>query len=118
MQLALRLRGIDRIDGVPGGQIKVRTGGHRRGTFHPAAIAKQRHHSGQRQLLVKISTADMHAAGGENIGVAVSQVASFRGQAHQGEVRGAAADIDDQHQFFPADARLIVKRSGNGFVLE
>ncbi|MDT4855123.1 hypothetical protein FQZ97_894640 [compost metagenome] len=60
----------------------------------------------------------MHAAGGEDVVMPLRHRPSLRRQAYQGEVRGAAADIDDQHQFFAVDARLVVEGCGNRFVLE
>ncbi|MNE43078.1 hypothetical protein D3C80_1372370 [compost metagenome] len=78
-------------------------GRHEGAAFHPAAIAEQRHHALQAQLLVEVGTADVHTAGGENVGMAVIEHVPFRRQAYQGEVRGTAADVDDQYQLFALD---------------
>ncbi len=72
-------------------------GGHVGAAFHAAAVAEQRHHARQRELFVEVGTADMHAAGGEDVVVAVVMLASLGRQAHQGEVRGTAADVDNQY---------------------
>ncbi|MCY1453733.1 hypothetical protein D3C76_1418010 [compost metagenome] len=60
----------------------------------------------------------MHAAGGEDIGVAVGHFAALRRQANQREVRGTTADIDDQHQLLALDTALVVEGRGDRFVLE
>lgn len=60
----------------------------------------------------------MYAAGGQDVVLALGQVAPLRRQAHQGEVRGAAADVDDQDQFLALDAALVVEGRGDRFVLE
>ncbi|MNE17296.1 hypothetical protein D3C80_1102720 [compost metagenome] len=60
----------------------------------------------------------MHAAGGEDVVLALGHFAALGRQAHQGEVRGTAADVDDQYQFFTLDGRLVVEGRGNRFVLE
>ncbi len=112
------LLGVDGIDGVPGRQVDVVAGGHGGATLHGAAVAQQRHHAFQAQLAVEVGTADMHAARGEDVAGAVGQVAALRRQAHQGEVRGTAADVDDQHQLFTLDAALVVEGGGKGFELE
>lgn len=50
--------------------------------------------------------------------MAVVDGAALGGQAHQREVGSTTADVDDQHQFFAFDGRLIVESGGNRFVLE
>ncbi|MNO68542.1 hypothetical protein D3C76_593800 [compost metagenome] len=118
LQRQLRLLRVHRVDRVPGGKVQVIAGRHEGVALHPAAIAEQRHHALQAELLVEVGAANVHAAGGEDVGLAVGDVAALRRQAHQGEVRGTAADVDDQHQFLALDAALVVEGRGDRFVLE
>jgi len=74
----------------------VGAGGHRCIAFHPAAIAEQRHHPVQAELLVEVGAADMHAACREDVRLPVVHRTALRRQAHQREVGGTAADIHDQ----------------------
>src|SRR3990167_2072852 len=118
LQRQLGFLRVHRVDGVPGGQVEVNAGGHRRVALHPAAIAEQWHHRLQAELFVEVGAADMDAAGGEDVGMPFGEHMSLGRQANQREVRGTAADVDDQHQFFLADGAFVVKRSGNRLVLE
>ncbi len=118
LQRQLGLLRVHRVDGVPGGQVEVVAGGHQRVALHPAAVAEQRHHPVQAQLLVEVGTADVHAAGGEDVVLALIQLATLRCQAHQGEVRGTAADVDDQHQLLALDRALVVEGRGDRLELE
>jgi len=93
-------------------------GGHVGAAFHAAAVAEQRHHALQAQLFVEVGAADVHAAGGEDVVLAVVVVTTVRRQAHQGEVGRTTADVDDQYQLFPGDGGLVVERGGNRLVLE
>ena len=118
LQRQLGFLRVHRVDGVPGGQVEVHAGGHRRVAFHSAAVAEQRHHRLQAELFVEVGTADVHAAGGEDVVMAFGDHVPLGRQADQREVRGAAADVDDQHQLFLADGAFVVEGCGNGFVLE
>ena len=118
LQRQLGLLRVHRVDGVPGGEVEVIAGWHEGVALHLAAVAEQRHHALDAQLLVEVGTADVHAAGGEDVALAVGHCAALRRQANQREVRGAAADVDDQHQFFTLDAALVVEGCGEWFVLE
>ena len=93
-------------------------GGHEGVALHPAAVAEQRHHAGQRQLLVEVGATDMHTAGGEDVVLALGQMVALMGQTHQGEVRGAAANVDDQYQLLAIQVRLVVEGRSYGLVLE
>lgn len=100
---------------MPGRQVHVVAGGHVGAAFHPAAVAKQRHHALQAQLFTEVSTAYVHAAGGQNVVLAVVHAAPLGRQAHQREVGRTAADVDNQYQLFALDGRLVVEGSGDGF---
>ena len=117
-QRQLRLLRVQRVDGVPGGQVEVVAGRHQGAAFHAAAVAEQRHHALQAQLLVEVGTADVHAARGQDVALALGQQVALWRQADQGEVRGTPANVDNQYQLFAADGRLVVERGGNRFVLE
>ncbi len=93
-------------------------GGHRCIAFHPAAIAEQRHHPVQAELLVEVGAADMHAACREDVRLPVVHRTALGRQAHQREVGGTAADIHDQHALLSLDARLVVEGRGDRLVLE
>ena len=53
----------------------------------------------QRQQPVEIGAADMDARRRENVGLAVGRPGPLGRNADHREVRGAAADVDDQRQF-------------------
>ncbi|MNT38949.1 hypothetical protein D3C72_1751620 [compost metagenome] len=53
-------------------------GGHVGTALHPAAIAEQWHQAGQRELFVEVGPADVHAAGGEDVVLAVIHSAPLR----------------------------------------
>ena len=114
----LGLLRVHRVDGVPGRQVHVVAGGHVGAALHPAAVAEQRHHALQAQLLVEVGAADVHAASGEDVVVAVIDATALGGQTHQGKVRGTTADVDDQHQLFAFDGGFVVEGRGDRFVLE
>ena len=60
----------------------------------------------------------MNAAIGEDVALAVSLAAPLRRHAHDREVRGAATDVDDQHQLLARHLLLIIERRCNRLVLE
>ncbi len=109
---------VHRVDGVPGGQVHVVAGRHIGTAFHAAAVAEQRHHAGQRELFVEVGTTDVHAAGGEDVALAVVVVTAVRGQAHQREVGRTTANVDNEHKLFFLDGGLVVEGRCNRFVLE
>ena len=82
------------------------------------AIAQQRHHRLQAELAVKVRAADVHAAAGQDVTGAIQLAASLGREAQQRKVRGATADIDNQHQRLALDLAFVVKRGGNRFKLE
>ena len=86
--------------------------------MEPAAQPEQRHHTRQAQVLVKVGAANVHAAAGQNIVLAFKPGGTLRAQPHQSKVRSTAADVNHQHQLFAAYLRLVVKGSGNRFVLK
>ncbi len=109
---------VHRVDGVPGRQVHVVAGRHVSATLHPAAITEQRHQALQAQLLVEVGTADVHTTGGKDVVMPVVIVAPLGRQAHQGKVGGTAANVDDQHQLFFFNGRLVVEGRCDRFVLE
>ena len=118
---AQRQRGflrVHRVDRVPGRQVHVVAGRHVGAALHAAAVAEQRHQALQAQLFVEVGPADVHAAGGEDVIVTVVETTTLGRQAHQREVRGTTADVDDQHQLFFLDGRLVVECRRDRFVLE
>jgi len=60
----------------------------------------------------------VHAAGGEDVVLAVVQATALGRQAYQREVGSTTADIDNQHQFFALDGGLVVECRRDRFVLE
>ncbi|MOA25839.1 hypothetical protein D3C78_1465880 [compost metagenome] len=83
LQVGQRLAGVGKVDGVPGGEVEVVAGRHLGIVLQPRAVAQQRHHAVQAQLLVKVGPADMHAAVGKDVVAAIQQVAALRRQPYQ-----------------------------------
>ena len=81
-------------------------------------MAQMRHHLGQGQAAVKIGTAQTNATIAQNVSGTVNRPRPFGRDADQGDVRGAAADIDDQHDLFSRHPRLILHGRRDGFELK
>jgi hypothetical protein len=67
---------------------------------------------------VEVGAADMDAAVGQHVAAPVGGFGALRGKADDGEVRGAAADVGDQHDFFALDLRFVMVGRGNRLELE
>jgi len=118
LQLLPRLARINQVDRVPGRQVEVIPGWHFAVAVELAAQTQQRHDAGQAQIFIEIGAADMYPAGGQDIVAPFGFGRPLRRQTQQGKVRGAAADIGDQDQFFTINAGLVVESGGNRFKLK
>ena len=67
---------------------------------------------------VKIRAANANAAIGENVSSAVRRQRALRGNADNGEIRRAAADIHDEHQLLTRHAAFVFERRRDGLELE
>ena len=72
------------------------------------AKPQSRHHLRKTKQAVKIGAADPDPVIAQNIAVTVGFTRAFRGDAQDGKVGGAAADIGDQDQLFVSDSTFIV----------
>ena len=77
-----------------------------------------RHHLGQTQKSVKIRPPDADPVIGQNVPRPIRRPRPFGRHPHDGKVGCAAANIDDQHQFFARNALLILQRRRNRFILK
>jgi len=114
---------VDGVDQVPGGEIEVDPAGHlaRRAAGlrrAQAAIAQQRHQRLELDAAVEVRAGDVHAVVGQDVVAPVGAAAALGADAHDREVRGAAADVGDEHQFLGRDVALVVQRGGDRLVLE
>ena len=83
-----------------------------------AAIAEMRHHAFEAQQPVEIGAADVNAAIGENVVAALGLGSPLGRDANDREVRGAAADVDDQNEFLARRLLLVIERGCDRLVLE
>ncbi len=60
----------------------------------------------------------MHAAIGQDVLAPLAARRALGREAHQREVGGTAADVDDEYQLFLVDARLVIEGGRNRFELE
>ncbi|MCY1235127.1 hypothetical protein D9M72_477310 [compost metagenome] len=117
-RLAHRLGGVEPVDQVPGREFEEHLARHLAPLRPGVAKAELRHHAFEVQALVEIGAADVHAAGGQHVVGAVLACSSLGSDAHDGEVGGAAADVDDEHDRLFRDALLVVEGGCDRFELE
>jgi hypothetical protein len=121
LETARRSQGLGRVqplDQMPGGEIEEHAAGHLAPAGADVLVAQQRHDLGHIEAMVEIRASDMHAGGGQNVLSTVGMPGLLRAQTHHREVRGAAADIDHQHQLLLAQALLVVQRRRNRLQLK
>ena len=73
-------------------------------------MTEVRHCRGEAEALVEAVPADARAGVREHVGGALGEPATGRGQAHEREVAGAAADVDDQGELLAGHRALEGQR--------
>jgi len=75
-------------------------------------------HARELDAPVEVGAGDVHAMVGEDVVLARWPRRAPRADAHDGEVRRAAADVGHEHDLFARHAALVVERGGDRLVLE
>ncbi|MPM79251.1 hypothetical protein SDC9_126284 [bioreactor metagenome] len=121
LEAARRSQGLGRVqplDQMPGGELEEHAAGHLAPAGADVLVAQQRHDLGHIEAMVEIRAPDMHAGGGQNVLGTVDMPGLLRAETHHCEVRGAATDIDHQHQLLLTQALLVVQCRRNRLQLK
>ncbi len=118
-EICHRLVRIERIDALPCGEVEeIGDGQVALAVLRRGHVAQFRHDAGDAEQTVEIGAADMHAGIGEHVLAAVRPAPRLRRNAHDREVRRAAADIGDQRDLLALHRLLVVHGSRDRFELE
>ncbi len=118
-EIAHHLGLVEPVDRRPRGEVVVGRGRHRQTRpLQRTAEPEQGHDDAQAEQAVEVRAADPDAVVGEDVGRAVGPAHALRPEAHDREVRGAAADVGDQSELLAPDLGLVVEARGDRLVLE
>ena len=98
--------------------MKITRGHVESGALHRTAETEQRHHHAEAELAIEIGAADPHAVIGQNVRAAIGFAMALWSEPDDREVRGAAADVGDQGDFFRGELALVIQRRGDRLELE